>query len=49
MARIDYKLFQVNPIGLEQISEFDLKTIDKFSINTNFTPFEVQVQLSFHT
>jgi hypothetical protein len=45
MASIDYKLFQVNPIGLEQISEFDLKTIEKFSVNTNFTPFEDKVEL----
>ena len=45
MASIDYKLFQVNPIGLEQISEFDLKTIEKFSVNTNFTPYEDKVEL----
>jgi len=45
MAKIDYKLYQVNPIGLEQLSEFDLKTVGQFSINTNFTPFEDKVEL----
>ena len=48
MASIDYKLFQINPVGLEQISEFDLKTIEKFSVNTNFTPFEDKVELHIY-
>ena len=48
MANIDYKLYQIDPIGLEQLSEFDLKTVGKFSINTNFTPFEDKVELHIY-
>lgn len=49
MAKIEYKLFSVNPIGLETISEFDLKTVSEFSINSSFRPFEDKVELHFYS
>ena len=48
MAKVDYKLFGINPIGLETISECDLKTVSEFAINSNFRPFEDKVELHFY-
>jgi len=49
MARIEYKLFNVDPIGLEQLSEFDLKNVSSFAINTTFQAFENKIELHVYT
>src|SRR5210317_1160225 len=48
MAKVNYKLFSINPIGLETISEFDSKTISNFSINSSFRPFEDKIELHLY-
>lgn len=48
MAKVNYKLFSINPIGLETISEFDSKTISNFPINSSFRPFEDKIELHLY-
>lgn len=49
MARIEYKLFNVDPVGLEELSEFDLKNVSSFAINTTFQAFENKIELHVYT
>ena len=49
MARIEYKLFNVDPVGLEQLSEFDLKNVSSFAINSTFQAFENKIELHVYT
>lgn len=48
MPNYNYRVLQIDPVGLEKISDKDLEVINSYSINSTFIPFENNVELHIY-
>lgn len=49
MPRYNYKVSTIDPVGLEKISDIDLRLINSFTINSTFIPFENNVEIHIYS